>query len=874
MNLSPLKDPDMTQVTAKLPQPFCPPSLSDDPAVPRALPTILDLPDVPQEKSVSSFDKQDTGTPDAWIPRDERLVRLTGKHPFNCEAKLKDLYAEGFLTPINLFYVRNHGAVPKFEGLAEDWKLKVHGLCLNPATFSIPDLLSMFEVVTIPVTLVCAGNRRKEQNIVAKSLGFSWGAGGVSTALFTGVFLSDVLDYVRPTKLATHVIFEGCDSLPQGPYGTSQRINWARDRHRGMLICWAMNGLPLEPDHGFPLRIVIPGQIGGRSVKWLTRIELSDIESQHYLHFNDNKVLPTSVDADQARKETQWWYDPRYIINDLNVNSVIACPDHNEVLDVSIPDDSYVLKGYAYAGGGRRVTRVEISLDDAASWKLADIEYPEDKYRVVTHQDPIYGNLGTGDTDTSFCWCFWSLAVTMAELRGSELIIVRCMDESLALQPRDMYWNATGMMNNWWFRVCIRKIDDHRVRFEHPTMAGTQAGGWMQRLKDEGYDPARPAFSTQAPIFKASPSESLACMIDPKVTRLISSEEIQAHSNSVQPWFVVDGQVYDATEFLGEHPGGSSSITVVAGEDATEDFLAIHSLDAKRQLSQFHIGTLSGQLKRKEDPILTQVTGTFLDRKRWRKVILSSVRDVSKDSKIFRFGLDKPVPLGLPIGQHVYARLRRKTGAKIEGELVQRAYTPISCQDETGWVDFLVKIYYPTAGTIGGKMSLGFAELGVGDAVELKGPFGDFIWKGNGTVLLHDKPRQVCELGMICGGSGITPIYQFVRALLLDRTDKTTKVSVIDSNRTLDDILCQAELDELAAHHSSRFILHYTLTGDDIPRTWPYSKGRIDRKMLTDHLPTPGKDKIIGICGPPSMQNNMKDLLKTMGWDEYQIVVF
>jgi nitrate reductase (NAD(P)H) len=78
----------------------------------------------------------------------------------------------------------------------------------------------MFDVVTVPVTLVCAGNRRKEQNVVQKSLGFSWGAAGLSTALFTGVYLADVLDHVRPSRRAKHVVFEGCDELPNGPYGT------------------------------------------------------------------------------------------------------------------------------------------------------------------------------------------------------------------------------------------------------------------------------------------------------------------------------------------------------------------------------------------------------------------------------------------------------------------------------------------------------------------------------------------------------------------------------------------------------------------------------------------------------------------------------
>jgi nitrate reductase (NAD(P)H) len=78
----------------------------------------------------------------------------------------------------------------------------------------------MFKVVTVRVTLVCAGNRRKEQNVVQKSLGFSWGPGGISTALFTGVYLADVLEFIQPTRQAKHVVFKGSDDLPNGPYGT------------------------------------------------------------------------------------------------------------------------------------------------------------------------------------------------------------------------------------------------------------------------------------------------------------------------------------------------------------------------------------------------------------------------------------------------------------------------------------------------------------------------------------------------------------------------------------------------------------------------------------------------------------------------------
>ena len=123
--------------------------------------------------------------------------------------------------------------------------------------------------------------------MLRKSLGFDWGSAGLSTALWTGVYLADVLAYVRPLRSlgAKYVVFEGGDSLPDGPYGTSQRLTWSESREKGFLIgrllrpvtgvltylfrhvAWAMNGQPLKPDHGFPIRMVIPGQIGGRSVK-------------------------------------------------------------------------------------------------------------------------------------------------------------------------------------------------------------------------------------------------------------------------------------------------------------------------------------------------------------------------------------------------------------------------------------------------------------------------------------------------------------------------------------------------------------------------------------------------------------------------------
>lgn len=135
---------------------------------------------------------------------------------------------------------------------------------------------------------------------------------------------------------------------------------------------------------------------------------------------------------------------------------------------------------------------------------------------------------------------------------------------------------------------------------------------------------------------------------------------------------------------------------LVAGEDATEDFMAIHSSDARKQLADFHIGTLVGtQSSKKVEE--EETSGSFLHPKKWKKVQLSRIENVSRDTKIFRFQLtDAEQELGLPFGQHVYVRLRRKVAHKesteiVQEEVVQRAYTPLSKRNAKGFIDLLIK---------------------------------------------------------------------------------------------------------------------------------------------------------------------------------------
>src|SRR5271169_4291367 len=144
-----------------------------------------------------------------------------------------------------------------------------------------------------------------------------------------------------------------------------------------------------------------------------------------------------------------WMNGMRFTISTLN-NSAIAQPGHNS--EIWLPRDlheCYTVRGYAYDGGGRRITRVELSLDKGRSWRLAQIVYPEDAYRHLADEDMelFGGKLDMSLRDTCFCWCFWSMELTFTELYEANDIVVRAMDEAMNVQPRDLYWNVMGMMN-------------------------------------------------------------------------------------------------------------------------------------------------------------------------------------------------------------------------------------------------------------------------------------------------------------------------------------------------------------------------------------------------------------------------------------------
>lgn len=848
-------------------------------------PTELDVPLPPPSGKPQVLDV-DKPTPDAHVPRDPRLIRLTGVHPFNVEAPLSDLYNEGFLTSPDLFYVRNHGAVPEVQDSeCLDWEFSVEGLVQNPLKITLRDLLQDYENVTYPITLVCAGNRRKEQNLVRKSKGFSWGPAGVSTALFTGVVMRDIIERAKPLRKAKYVCMEGADKLPNGYYGTSVKLNWVMDPNRGIMMAHRMNGEALTPDHGKPLRAVIPGQIGGRSVKWIKRLIVTAEPSDNWYHIYDNRVLPTMVDPDESAKNPKWWMDERYAIYDLSPNAATAFPAHEEKLSIASAPGTYNVRGYAYSGGGRRVTRCEVSLDKGKTWRLANIDYAEDRYRAFEDKQLFGGRLDMDWRETSFCWCFWNLDIAISELKDTSDILVRVMDEAMCIMPRDMYWSVLGMMNNPWYRIVVHN-EHGTLRFEHPTQPALMPGGWMERVKKSGGNLTNGQWGEilagEEPEAAAIEEVKEIKMTKDGVDRIIELEELKQHDKADTPWFVVNGEVFDGTAFLEGHPGGAQSIISAAAQDATDEFMAIHSETAKAMMPDYHIGTLSPSSRKTLESGSGELTNestsprpVFLDSRTWHKALLHSKESVSWDTRIFRFKLDHETQsLGLPTGQHLMLRLRDP----VTREAIIRSYTPISETSAQGHLDILIKVYADVPATektparAGGRMTKALDAIPTGHWVDVKGPIGKFTYRGRGKCDVNGAARRVKKFIMICGGSGITPIFQVLRAVMQDDHDET-KCTLLNGNRLVEDILCKEQLDKFQQGCPEKCKILYTLTQG--PEDWEGLRGRIAAPLLEEHCArVDGGDTMVLVCGPEALEKTVKSWLLGAGWVEEDLLFF
>lgn len=290
-------------------------------------------------------------------------------------------------------------------------------------------------------------------------------------------------------------------------------------------------------------------------------------------------------------------------------------------------------------------------------------------------------------------------------------------------------------------------------------------------------------------------------------------------------------------------------------------------------MKDYHIGTLNKASQKllangpQNDQPSEQRT-VFLDPKSWSKAFLLEKKVASRDTGIFTFKLNHSAQtLGLPIGQHLMLKIQDSSATN---RAIIRAYTPISATFQTGTLDLLVKIYSPTLTTSGGKMTTVLDALPLDSVVEFKGPIGKFEYRGRGTAVVDGKLRAVSSFHMICGGSGVTPIFQVLRAVMQDPAD-TTSCVVLYGNRQAEDILCKEELDGFAAAGRDKCTLVHTLSkpsGD-----WMGRRGRIDKELLNEFV-VPKHGSVALICGPEAMEKSVRKVLLEMGWKESNLVFF
>ena len=248
----------------------------------------------------------------------------------------------------------------------------------------------------------------------------------------------------------------------------------------------------------------------------------------------------------------------------------------------------------------------------------------------------------------------------------------------------------------------------------------------------------------------------------------------------------------------------------------------------------------------------------------FRKFRVVDAKDVSPNTKLIRVELPPDSTSGLTVASCVVAR------AEIDGKAVTRPYTPVSLNSQVGFVDFLVKVY-PAPG---GVMSRHITSLRPdADVVEIKGPFKK----------LEYKPNMKKRVGMIAGGTGVTPMLQIIREILSNPEDMT-QVSLVFANVTEADILLREELDALAYLYPN-FKVFYTL--DKPPRGWTGGSGFVSKDMIRAHLPPPGPDNLVLVCGPKGMvelvsgpkgpkdtQGELTGLLAELGFDASQVYKF
>jgi DMSO/TMAO reductase YedYZ molybdopterin-dependent catalytic subunit len=325
-----------------------------------------------------------------------------------------------YVTPIDRFFVRSHVYTPRVA--IESWRLTIDGQVTTPLQLTMADLRRMPAVEVVGV-LECAGNgRRFYEPPVA---GLQWGHGAVGNGRWRGVRLKDVLTRAGVHTAAKEVLFNGAD-VPIGAMPDFQRsIPLAKALEAHTLLAFEMNGQSLPIEHGFPLRVVVPGWAGDSWIKWVTSISVLDREHDGFWMARAYRrpIDAVSPGGTVPLERTQ-------PVTSLRVKSVIASPIEGEAIPTGT---ATTIRGAAWSGDAGALTAVDVSVDGGRTWSSATL---------------------ARNQRTDFGWRLWEYRWRPAG-DGSYTILTRARDAAGSVQPLEQQWNPSGYLWNVVPRVTI-----------------------------------------------------------------------------------------------------------------------------------------------------------------------------------------------------------------------------------------------------------------------------------------------------------------------------------------------------------------------------------------------------------------------------------
>jgi DMSO/TMAO reductase YedYZ molybdopterin-dependent catalytic subunit len=323
----------------------------------------------------------------------------------NKEMRWEQLYQRGYVVPNALFFVRNHTRTPRIE--LSTWRLRVEGSgVLRPLALTYDELLAM-PSVSVLRSIECAGNGRSFFEVAygKKPQGTQWKLGAIGVAEWTGVPLSTILDRAGLKRSARDVMPQGLDDLlVRRPMSITKAL--AEDT----IVAYAMNGDPLPPDHGFPVRVLTPGWIGVANIKWVGRIEVS--EEALYSHWNTETYVLIGPDY----RPTPPAHGP--MLSSQSVKSALEL-----AWDGSLPAGRHLIRGRSWSPFGT-IAKVEYSLDQGHTWQQARLREP----------------------NIAQAWVRWDFDWDAAP--GRYVIRVRATDAQGYTQPDRVPWNEQGYLYN------------------------------------------------------------------------------------------------------------------------------------------------------------------------------------------------------------------------------------------------------------------------------------------------------------------------------------------------------------------------------------------------------------------------------------------